>query len=914
MTRRLGARRVGPGGSIRGAVTAFLGTCRLVVRRWRQDAVGLVGVVALIALASSIAVSVPRDIETTLDRGARDAVSVAGRDADLLLAAPVGTTQEPGITTAERLTAFAAELPARLPRSLSDVLGEVTTGIIGPTLAGTTTVGRVEVQIGALDAAAGAAVEPVAGVLPDGSDPVAQDGVPEPTPVVVSTSVSESAGLRVGDTLELASATVTSPVRLLVVGVIDQVEPSSAPWVDLPNVWSPRQPESDNGALTFTALTDAGSFDSLTDRLIESSTGTIRLSFDAARFDVATLSRVRESIDLLETSATGLTEGAPLSVTASSGFEEELAPFATAAAAASAQLSALGAGVFGVSVLLVILAFTGLARRREREIELLRSRGAPLGLIAAHAGVEAAATVLVGVALGAGVTVMVLGAPSTMGLLLIVIAVALAAPLVVPVRQAALADRASARPRILPAVTAAIAVTLAVTAVIALRSREPDSVATVDPLALAAPVFCAAVVAIALSPVPALLLRPLRSFVARTRGAGPLVAITGTGQSTTVLTLTTLTLAVSVAITSLVLAESVATAQDSAAWESVGADVRIDSVSDPDAAVAAFDGTAAAVAVGVIGRVDLSGDGHSSTATLLTVDGGYADVLKAMPDDRPASGNVAAVERLVDESAGSNSTGAADPVPVLLDPRLSRSFAGETVTLEIDDVRVPLTVVDAPFASPGFPTGMLIVVDSAALSAYLTANEKELPETSQTTSVLAVGPGAAAVDVGSGSAEVIDRRAVLQQLRSSALAAGVATATSRSLLATGVLALIGVLLISVLGARRRGRTLALLGTLGVPRRTGIAAAFGELAPLVAAAVLGGAVASAVILTAAGQALGVGDPVSSDAAIDVGIVVPGWALGCIVGVAATALALAVLIDSPLSRRARATTIQRSGEDS
>lgn len=908
-----GTRRADQAGGLRGAVNAFTGTWRLVMRRMRQDALPFVGVVVLIALASSIAVGVPRTIETTLDEAASEAVSVAGHEADLLLAAPVGHTREPGITTAERLTAFGGELPSRLPQSLSEVLGEVTTGILGPTLAGSTTVGRVEVQVGVLDAAARDLIEPVTGVLPEESGQGAQNG--SPTPVVLSSAVADSVGLGVGDTLVLAGASANSPVRLIVVGLIDKA--AESPWLDLPNVWTPREPGSDRDAPGFTVLTDAGSYDDLSTRFTESVSGVIRVSFDAARFDLATLSRVRESIDALETSSGTLTESAPLTVTVASGFEEELAPFASASVAVSAQLSALGAGLFGVAMLLLILAFVAVGGRREREIELLRSRGAPLGLVAAHAGVEAVVAVLVGVGVGAGVAIGALGPPDTHGLVFVVVGIAVVTPVIVAVRQAIVADTradtVSAKRRLVPAVSVAVVVTLAGTAVIALRSREPDSAATVDPLALVAPVLLAAVVAIVLSPVPALLLRPLRWFVARTRGAGPLVAVTGTGRSSSVLTLTTLTLAVSVAITSLVLTESVSAAQDAAAWEYVGADVRLDGVGDPDAAVAAFESEGgAAAAVTVIGRADLRGDGHSSTVRILAVDGRYAELLEALPDDRPDRVNAGSVSRLVDESADSVAAGSEEPVPVLLDPRLSSSFEGETVRLEVDGVRVPLRVVDAPFASPGFPTGMILVVDSNALAAFVTAQGTVLPATAQETSVLAVGATADVVDAP--GSEVVDRREVLADARAGALMAGVTRATQLSLLGTGVLAVFGMLLISVLGARRRGRTLALLGTLGVPRRAGIAAALGELTPVVAGAVLGGAVASAAILVAAAQAFGVGEPTGPGEGVAVGIVVPGVSIVGIVAVATIALALAVLIDTPLSRRTRATAILRSGEDS
>jgi hypothetical protein len=157
--------------------------------------------------------------------------------------------------------------------------------------------------------------------------------------------------------------------------------------------------------------------------------------------------------------------------------------------------------------------------------------------------------------------------------------------------------------------------------------------------------------------------------------------------------------------------------------------------------------------------------------------------------------------------------------------------------------------------------------------------------------------------------QVLLRSDVLAQLRGGVLAAGVASATQLSLLGTALLAVLALITTTVIGVRRRGRLLALLGALGVPRHTGIALTIGELGPLVLSGAVGAGLASAVVLTLAGGAYG------SDllAGGEAPLAIPGWLPLAILGAAAAALALAVAVDTPLARRVRTADILRTGED-
>ncbi|WP_160173207.1 FtsX-like permease family protein [Microbacterium sp. CH12i] len=135
-------------------------------------------------------------------------------------------------------------------------------------------------------------------------------------------------------------------------------------------------------------------------------------------------------------------------------------------------------------------------------------------------------------------------------------------------------------------------------------------------------------------------------------------------------------------------------------------------------------------------------------------------------------------------------------------------------------------------------------------------------------------------------------------------------ATMQSLIGTGILALLALVVTTVLGSRRRGRILALLRALGVPQRASFALVAGELVPLVVSGVVGGGIAAAIAIGAAGSAFGVDTLAGGPAPI----IVSPWLIAAIVGVAAAALVIAIAVDMPLSRRVSTAEILRTGEES
>ena len=965
----------GPSGSVapgqRGTL-AVVAAAFLVGRRARRDLPIILALLLLVIVSGVLALGIPRQIAATLDAAAREAVSAAGAETDLLLSSTVDDRSGFDTTTAERLLAYAGELPERLPAELRAVRASTATGILGPDLSATAPSGAVTLRIGVLDPAATAELEVREGALPGGAgDSGAADsgaasgaGGTGAVDVAVSEAGATAAGLAVGSVLQADGGSSDDAIGVRVVAIVDTDRPSAPAWTDLPGLWgADATADGVTGAGTssgsgaagsgsgsggsgapvvpeLTVLTDAAAFDAVAPRFPEAAVGVIRTTVDPALFDRERVEGVRAAVDALETSTATITEAAPLTVAAGSGYEDALQGFPAEAAAATARLSTLAAGLLGVAVLVAVLAGTALARRRRDEFALLRSLGASLPLITVHAAVESIAVTSAGCAIALFGTEVLAGSAGSPALLVGVAVVIAAAPVAATLAPLlpAWAPRCAALVRV-GAVSALVAVTA--TAVIALRSgggaapRPSDPAAAlagaaavgVDPLALVAPVLCAAVVALALSPAPALLVRPLVRWAARTRGPGGLLASSSAQEGRSVLTLVAVVLATSAALTSLVLLQTERAEQEATSWQVVGADVRIDGVTDATDAtgpVSALREAGATVAVVTPLRrgVEAQGETSSIGATVLAVDGDYAELLDALPPEVPQHASAAAVRQLtggadVAATATSGPDSAADaagsPLPVVVDTRLAGTVGTGDFTLEIDDVSLPAIVVGAPVIRPGYLDDPVAIVDRDALAAALATAGADPADVSASAaaavSVLAVGENVEAAlgpDAAPRSGTVVLRSEVLDAERSGALASGIATAALQTVVLGGLLALLALLVTAVLGARRRGRTLALLGALGVPVRAGVSLAVGELAPLVASGLLGGAIVSAVVLVVAGPALGL--------AAGTGVVVAPWLPLGALAAAVLALALLVVVDTALTRRVRTTDILRTGEES
>ncbi|MFD3533439.1 FtsX-like permease family protein [Streptomyces sp. NPDC058664] len=251
--------------------------------------------------------------------------------------------------------------------------------------------------------------------------------------------------------------------------------------------------------------------------------------------------------------------------------------------------------VFGIgAVAAVVLAMTGglFVARRDRELSLLRSRGASLTGIGLRLLGETSAVAVPAAALALALAVVTVRAPGGSGgiplgpSLLAASAVALLALLVLPVRAVVLHrrprlhggrdDLLTARPSRRRTVVELTVLVLAVGAVASLRLRGTGD--SGDHLVSAAPVLVGLIAASVLVRIYPLPLRWLGRPARRLRGAvGPLaLARAGRSSSAGTLPLLALVLALTTAAFGGSVLAGVADARDRAALLATGADARID--------------------------------------------------------------------------------------------------------------------------------------------------------------------------------------------------------------------------------------------------------------------------------------------------------------------------------------------------
>ncbi len=187
-----------------------------------------------------------------------------------------------------------------------------------------------------------------------------------------------------------------------------------------------------------------------------------------------------------------------------------------------------------------------------------------------------------------------------------------------------------------------------------------------------------------------------------------------------------------------------------------------------------------------------------------------------------------------------------------------------------------------------------------------------LPPDYAAASYLVMGSGsAAAVDsLGLAPEAALTRSGWLEERRHLALVSGVERTMVFSIATVALLAVVALVATVLGGARSRGRALSMLRTLGMSARLGWWLALAELAPLVAAAVLGGIVSGATVVLILAPALGL-DVLAGGTAIPAARFSPVVPLG--LAVAAIALLLiGALAEVLVHRRDRLSEVLRVGE--
>ncbi|MFY1575880.1 FtsX-like permease family protein [Verrucosispora sp. WMMD703] len=591
----------------------------------------------------------------------------------------------------------------------------------------------------------------------------------------------------------------------------------------------------------------------------------------------------------------------------------------TQISAAYAQAAVLLAGVLTATVLVLLLAADLLVRRRTPALTAARQRGAALPDLGAELIIESTVVSLSAAAVGLALARVAAPGVSWTWTVPVVLAGAVAGPTFGTLAAArASRDRRqpanpAARRWILAtgqlrraAVEAAVLIA-AVAAFVTLHQRGLRPVAAdgdsgeltgdlVLPVsAVALGVLTGALVLLRLLPVGARLVlrqalrsrRPLAVF-------GAARAATTAGRALPLLVLVSATALASFA---LVVGGTVARGLADGAWNTVGADARLD-VDAEAAAPTVAERIAAAPDVGQVVVAQVTDSARIFTeSTLLTP--------RLVIVDAAAFQRLLATTPLPDAPALARLT-APGPGPEDV-PALVLSSDGELPT----GTRLQLTREDAPairLAVVGTAPSVggasdVVIVDATALA------EAGLPAVPNT--VWVTGPGAAqAVSNSDIAADVVLRADVQRAQRVAPLTAGIlrlAWTAAAVLLALGLL---GLTLATAAGASERWQTLTRLRTLGLRPRDARWVAAGELLPPVVVTAICGPLFGVLLarLTLGPLEL----RLLTGQATDPAAVLPWWLLGLVSVTLLAAVAAVVPVESALRRRDRLSEVLRAGE--
>lgn len=917
----------GPGGSARarrgrGAVLPVLAAMRvLMVRGVRRDLPLLAAWWVVVTLAVLVAVGSSRFATGVLDAAAREAVRDAGRGADVVVTIDQGHVHS-ALTYAADPTAE-MDLPA-----LRGVVGQAAVVALAgrPTqvlaIDGTAPRDDVTARPALLDDAAAARVRVIAGTLPV---PAPEAAVVDPADaaagfaVAVSEAHARAAGLEVGDVLLLPSppsvvpGVEPPPVRVEVVAVVAPVDAADVAWTDAGALWT-----TPGANEPLALLAPPATAEDLDRALGEVALAVVRVVVDPERFTAAVAEDVLVDLETLSVGADGVLP--PHLVARSSvrtGLGDALSAYVPAARAATAQLAVPTTGAVGAGGVVLVLLARLLVDRRRAVIELERARGAAVGTVVLRLAFEALVVTAAAVAAGLGALAWLLPGATPVGALGAVVATAV---LATPAWGGVLARRAwsgvrepaNRRDRARLArrragarlVGEATVLALAGGAAVALRGRGLLQTTTeaVDPFLAAAPLLIALAATLVVLRVYPWPVRAVMALARRSAGALGVVGTTRAHRALAPLPLLALTLATSVGVAGVVLVGTVRTGQVAASWLRVPADVVVtaDDVGRVAATIATAPGVTAVATADLV--PDASGDlgNREITVSVLAIDAAYAESMA----DVPEAGDLTALAQLADAQVPDG------VVPAVVDEGLAGRIGERGLSVSVHGHRVQVQVVGTTTHAPhGLAPGPFVFVP---LDAMVDDNLQPIPPTI----AWAHGPGAAVAAEGAvaqaqpANGTVLARLDWLADRRSTSLVSGVERALVVGAGVAALLAAVAMAATALASSRDRGRTLALLRTLGMRPGLGWWLALVELAPVVVAATGAGALAGVAVVRLLGAALGldvlVGGPDMPT------VVVDPAALAWVAGAAVALLLVAVAVDVVAHRRDRLSDVLRVGE--
>ncbi|MQA24693.1 MAG: hypothetical protein GEU94_04315 [Micromonosporaceae bacterium] len=614
------------------------------LRRIRDHA-GLLALLAVMAaLAAFLATAMPRLLNHIEDASLRRVVSEAPSSVrDVVVAAPLD--ERTARDAPRRLRAVEDSMSPLLRSAVSDrwhaaqAVAGVGVAEEFPDYEGR----QPEVDVRVQDGLAGA-VRLTEGALPAAPAPRSGDG-PLRLEAVISAATAETLNVTRGSEFLIESHRAgTLSLRVVVSGVFEPKDPKAPIWQGHPQSLHPAIPrpsQANPPTYLATALTHPDAAAALAGIRWEVEAA-FRYRLDERRFHAGQTQELLDSLRRFYAGGHGVPDGL-----VSTGLDHVVEQFQARRAAVAAVAAVVFASLLGAMLGVLLLAARLVAERRRRELALWRARGASVSGAGASVTADAALAVVPAVIAGTGLALLLPGRPAGPPWLAIGIGLAalaavglFAAPAlrrttVVAARGEAKLLRPSAR-RLTVEVTVLV---LAAFAVVLLRRRGLFQAAGIDPYLSATPVLLGLAAALATLRVYPWPLRLAGRLASGLRGAVTFLGAARAGRSTpaAALPLAVLVIATALGVFSGVVRASVDDARDRAAWQEVGADVRLHGVAfDRSAAAAVADvpGVRATAAMTLTPATKLRADdtaaSSAGTAVVLAVDApAYQRVLDA---------------------------------------------------------------------------------------------------------------------------------------------------------------------------------------------------------------------------------------------------------------------------------------------
>lgn len=513
-------------------------------------------------------------------------------------------------------------------------------------------------------------------------------------------------------------------------------------------------------------------------------------------------------------------EAADLSMQSSTDLDDVLASHSRLRSGLSTLISIAASGGGTVAVVVLVMAGGLAADRRRTELALLRARGASLPGLTARLLAETAVVAVPAGALGLAVAVWALPGARTLPAVLAALAVTVVACAALPLRAAAAhrlvritalrQDVTSVRPSRRRTVAELTLVTVAAVAVVALR-RQGTSGGPGDQLIAAAPVLVGVIAALLLVRLHPLPLRGLAGPAGRLRGVVTHLSLAraGRGSASAVLPLLALLTALTTASFGGSVLAGIGEARDHAALLAVGADARLRSPVDslpPGLAdrVRRVSGVRGVTAMSIAYRTRPV-DGRRPVSVVGVDPGGYAELTRR-------TGLGAFSEGVLKKGRGGPGAGGA--LPAVASPGVADAHGSAPFPVSMEDgSSVTVRIVLVRDITPAVTGADFLVVDRAGLGAAAAGP----------TTLLVTGPeadGRALREAAGKAASVHLRADERARYVDSPLQSGVERLYAAAVATGAGYAVLALLLSLLRAAPERIALLARLRTMGLTRPQG----------------------------------------------------------------------------------------------